>query len=145
LELLNKTNLVNQFCKIYITNMKKVLIIIFTLISLKSFAVDNSTTFNNDIFQKAQLEGKIVVVNSWNEFCTTCKAQIKILDEAEKEFKNIIFLSFEQEKDKAIAKQLGIDYWTTIVIYQNNKEIYRSIGQTSKEKIYLAIKSASNS
>jgi thioredoxin 1 len=125
--------------------MKKVLIIIFTLISLKSFAVDNSTTFNNDIFQKAQLEGKSVVVNSWNEFCTTCKAQIKILDEAEKEFKNIIFLSFEQEKDKAIAKQLGIDYWTTIVIYQNNKEIYRSIGQTSKEKIYLAIKSASNS
>lgn len=145
MELLNKTNLVNQFCKIYITNMKKVLIIIFTLISLKSFAVDNSTTFNNDIFQKAQLEGKIVVVNSWNEFCTTCKAQIKILDEAEKEFKNIIFLSFEQEKDKAIAKQLGIDYWTTIVIYQNNKEIYRSIGQTSKEKIYLAIKSANNS
>ena len=145
MELLNKTNLVNQFCKIYITNMKKVLIIIFTLISLKSFAVDNSTTFNNDIFQKVQLEGKIVVVNSWNEFCTTCKAQIKILDEAEKEFKNIIFLSFEQEKDKAIAKQLGIDYWTTIVIYQNNKEIYRSIGQTSKEKIYLAIKSASNS
>ena len=145
MELLNKTNLVNQFCKIYITNMKKVLIIIFTLISLKSFAVDNNTTFNNDIFQKAQLEGKIVVVNSWNEFCTTCKAQIKILDEAEKEFKNIIFLSFEQEKDKAIAKQLGIDYWTTIVIYQNNKEIYRSIGQTSKEKIYLAIKSASNS
>ena len=72
-------------------------------------------------------------------------SQIKILDEAEKEFKNIIFLSFEQEKDKAIAKQLGIDYWTTIVIYQNNKEIYRSIGQTSKEKIYLAIKSASNS
>ena len=67
------------------------------------------------------------------------------LDEAEKEFKNIIFLSFEQEKDKAIAKQPGIDYWTTIVIYQNNKEIYRSIGQTSKEKIYLAIKSASNS
>ena len=145
MELLNKTNLVNQFCKIYIKNMKKVLIIIFTLISLKSFAVDNSTTFNNDIFQKVQLEGKIVVVNSWNEFCTTCKAQIKILDEAEKEFKNIIFLSFEQEKDKAIAKQLGIDYWTTIVIYQNNKEIYRSIGQTSKEKIYLAIKSASNS
>jgi len=77
--------------------MKKVLIIIFTLISLKSFAVDNSTTFNNDIFQKAQLEGKIVVVNSWNEFCTTCKAQIKILDEAEKE--NIHPLREQSTKD----------------------------------------------
>ena len=66
--------------------MKKILILIFTLLSFNSFAVDKSTTFNNEIFQKAQLEGKIVVINSWNETCTTCKVQIKILDQAEKEF-----------------------------------------------------------
>ena len=121
--------------------MKKILILIFTLLSFNSFAVEKNTTFNNEIFQKAQLDGKIVVINSWNETCTTCKVQIKILDQAEKEFTDILFLSFEQEKDKTIAKQLGIDYWTTIVIYQNNKEIYRSIGQMNKDKIYSAIKS----
>ena len=121
--------------------MKKIFIIIFTLISFNSFAVEKNTTFNNEIFQKAQLDGKIVVINSWNETCTTCKVQIKILDQAEKEFTDILFLSFEQEKDKTIAKQLGIDYWTTIVIYQNNKEIYRSIGQMNKDKIYSVIKS----
>ncbi len=121
--------------------MKKIFIIIFTLISFNTFAVDKSTTFNNEIFEKAQLDGKIVVINSWNETCITCKAQIKILNQAEKEFGDILFLSFEQEKDKAIAKKLGIDYWTTIVIYQNNKEVYRSIGQMNKDKIYSAIKS----
>ena len=121
--------------------MKKIFIIIFTLISFNTFAVDKSTTFNNEIFEKAQLDGKIVVINSWNETCTTCKAQIKILNQAEKDFEDILFLSFEQEKDKTIAKQLGIDYWTTIVIYQNNKEVYRSIGQMNKDKIYSAIKS----
>ena len=121
--------------------MKKFFIIFFTLISFNTFAVDKSTTFNNEIFEKAQLDGKIVVINSWNETCTTCKAQIKILNQAEKEFEDILFLSFEQEKDKVIAKKLGIDYWTTIVIYQNNKEVYRSIGQMNKDKIYSAIKS----
>tara|TARA_B110000090_G_scaffold62044_1_gene71039 strand:- start:543 stop:911 length:369 start_codon:yes stop_codon:yes gene_type:complete len=121
--------------------MKKIFIIIFTLISFNSFAVDKSTTFDNKIFKKAQLGGKIVVINSWNETCTTCKAQIKILNQAEKDFEDILFLSFEQEKDKTIAKQLGIDYWTTIVIYQNNKEVYRSIGQMNKDKIYSVIKS----
>jgi thioredoxin 1 len=121
--------------------MKKIFILIFTLISLNTFAVDKSTTFNNETFKKAQLEGKTVVINSWNETCTTCKAQIKILDQAQKEFKDILFLSFEQVKDKDIAKQLGIDYWTTIVVYKDNKEIYRSIGQTDKTKIYEAIKS----
>lgn len=121
--------------------MKKIFILIFTLLSVNAFAVDKSTTFNNEIFQKAQLEGKTVVINSWNETCTTCAAQIKILDQAQVEFKDILFLSFEQEKDKAIAKQLGIDYWTTIVIYQNKEEVYRSIGQMDKDKIYSALKS----
>ena len=120
---------------------KKILIIIFALFTIKAFAVDKSTTFNNEIFQKAQLEGKTVVINSWNETCTTCKAQIKILDQAENEFKNVLFLSFEQTKDKDIAKQLGIDYWTTIVVYKDNKEVHRSIGQTNKAKIYELIKS----
>ena len=119
--------------------MKKILIIIFALFTIKAFAVDKSTTFNNEIFQKAQLEGKTVVINSWNETCTTCKAQIKILDQAEKEFKNVLFLSFEQTKDIDIAKQLGIDYWTTIVVYKNSKEIARSIGQTNKTEIYSTI------
>ena len=121
--------------------MKKILIIIFTLFTFNAFAVDKSTTFNNEIFQKAQLEGKTVVINSWNETCTTCKAQIKILDEAENEFKDVLFLSFEQTKDKDIAKQLGIDYWTTIVVYKDNKEVHRSIVQTNKAKIYELIKS----
>ena len=121
--------------------MRKLFTIIFALISFNAFAVDKSTTFTNDLFKQAQLEGKTVVINSWNETCTTCKKQIKILDQAEKEFKNILFLSFEQTVDKNIAKQLGIDYWTTIVVYKNNKEVYRSIGQTNKAKIYELIKS----
>jgi len=121
--------------------MKKLLIIIFTLISFNAFAVDKSTTFNNDLFKQAQLEGKTVVINSWNETCTTCKKQIKILDQAQKEFSDILFLSYEQTVYKDIAKQLGIDYWTTIVVYRNNKEVHRSIGQTNKAKIYELIKS----
>ena len=121
--------------------MKKIILIIFTLISFKAFAVDKSTTFNNEVFKKAQLDGKIVVIHSWNKTCYTCGKQVKILNEAEKEFTDILFLSFEQTKDKEIAKLLGIEYWTTIVVYKNNKEVARSIGQTSKSEIYSLIES----
>jgi len=121
--------------------MKKILIIIFTLISLNCFAAEKTTTFTNEIFEKAQSEGKTIVINSWNETCSTCAKQVKILKEAEKEFSNVLFLSFEQTKDKEIAKLLGIEYWTTIVIYKNNKEVSRSIGQTDKSKIYSLISS----
>ena len=121
--------------------MKKILILILTLISFNCFAVEKTTTFTNEIFEKAQSEGKTVVINSWNKTCSTCGKQVKILDQAEKEFNNILFLSFEQTKDKEIAKSLGIEYWTTIVVYKNNKEIARSIGQTKKSEIYSLIKS----
>ena len=121
--------------------MKKILIIVFTLFSINSYALDKSTTFTNEVFTKAQTEGKTVVINSWNKTCYTCGKQVKILDEAEKEFTDILFLSFEQTKDKEIAKLLNIEYWTTIVVYKDNKEIARSIGQTKKSKIYSLIQS----
>ena len=123
--------------------MKKILVLIFTLISFNCFAVDKTTTFTTEVFKKAQAEGKTVVINSWNKTCYTCGKQVKILDQAEKEFNDILFLSFEQTKDKKIAKLLGIEYWTTIVVYRNNKEIARSIGQTKKSEIYELIKSQS--
>ena len=120
--------------------MNKILILIFTLISFKCLAVEKTTTFTNQVFKKAQAEGKTVVINSWNKTCTTCAKQVIILDQAKQDFKNIIFLSFEQTKDREIAKSLEIKYWTTIVVYKNNKETSRTIGQTNKEKIYSQIK-----
>ena len=111
-------------------------VFIFLFISLNAYAVEKKTTFTNEIFKKAQAEGKIVIINSWQKTCYTCKKQIKILDQAKKDFNDFLFLSYDQTKYKDIAKLLNIKYWTTIVIYQNNKEIYRSIGETNKEKIY---------
>ena len=121
--------------------IKKILLLLFVILNYNSFANSKETTFTNEIFKKAQLEGKTVVINSWNKTCTTCAKQVKILNKAKAEFRNIVFLNFEQTKDKDIAKSLGINYWTTIVVYKNNKEISRSIGQTNKEKIYSQISS----
>ena len=119
--------------------MKKIFIILFFFICLSANAVEKKTNFSIDIFEKAKASGKTVVVNSYEVWCGTCSKQTKVLDQAEKEFKDILFLSFEQNKDKEIADFLKIDYWTTIVVYKNNKEIHRSIGETDKSEIYLAI------
>ena len=121
--------------------MKNLLILIIVFLNVSFSATSKETTFSNEIFKNAQLEGKTVVINSWNKTCTTCAKQVKILDQAKKDFKNIVFFSFEQTRDKEIAKSLGINYWTTIVVYKDNKEISRTIGQTNKDKIYLQIKS----
>tara|TARA_X000000368_G_scaffold393479_1_gene359234 strand:+ start:3023 stop:3391 length:369 start_codon:yes stop_codon:yes gene_type:complete len=122
--------------------MKNILIILIFLLPFNASAVEKSTTFTLEIFNKAQTEGKTVVINSWNKTCFTCKKQVEILDQAEKKFKDVLFLSYEQ-KNKNIADFLKIDYWTTIVIYQNNKEIYRSLGETNEDVIFEKIESLS--
>ena len=121
--------------------MKNILIFILLIFSLNSVAISKETTFTDEVFQKSQLDGKTVVIHSWNKTCVTCAEQVDILKQAEQDFKDVIFLSFEQTKDKKIAKFLEIDYWTTIVIYKDNKELSRTIGQTDKDKIYSQIKS----
>ena len=121
--------------------MKKIFILITLIFSFSSTAISKETTFTNEIFEKSQMDGKTVVIHSWNKTCMTCAKQVKILDKAKQDFKDVIFLSFEQTKDKDIAKFLSIDYWTTIVVYRDNKEVSRSIGQTTREKIYSQINS----
>ena len=119
--------------------MKKLLIIIFIFSSTSSFAVEKRTTFTKEIFNKAQSEGKIVVVSSWTKYCSSCASQMKVLDKAKNEFDNIEFLTFEI-KNKEIAKLLNVQYQTTLLIFKDNKEVYRSIGETTKDLIYKAIK-----
>ena len=120
--------------------IKKIFIISFLFLSISANAVEKKTNFSIEVFEKAKASGKTIVINSYEIWCGTCDAQTKVLNEAEQEFKEIIFLSYEQSKNKDIAKKLGIKYWTTIVVYKGNNEVSRLIGQTQKEKIYSTIK-----
>ena len=120
--------------------MRKLLVLLFTLITFTAFAVEKSTTFTNEIFMEAQQIGKTIVINSWNKSCGTCAVQTKILNDAQKEFPDILFLSFEQTKDKNIAKQLNVDFWTTILVYKGDKLVSKTMGQIDKSVIFIEIK-----
>ena len=118
----------------------KILAFFILLISTSSFAGEYETNFNIEKFKFAQNNGKIVVIHSWNKSCSTCAKQKPILEKAKKDFENVIFMNFEQTKNKDIAKFLNVDYWTTIVVYKDNKELAREIGLYNQEDIYNLIK-----
>ena len=119
--------------------MKKIFITLFLFVCLSANAVEKKTNFTEKVFENAKISGKTIVINSYEVWCGTCSKQTKILNQAEKEFKDIIFLSYEQSKNKDIAQKLGIKFWTTIVVYKGDNEIVRIVGQTDKEIIYAAI------
>ena len=114
--------------------------ILIFFVSTNLIAFEKKTNFTIKEFEKAQNEGKTIVVNSWNKFCSTCKAQTKVFESAKNDFKEVLFFFYEQTEHPKISKYLKIDYWTTIVVYKNHKEIAREMGLTKKDKIYSLIK-----
>ena len=121
--------------------MKKIFIFIFCIFAFSTNALEKTTTFNKELFDKAQSDGKLVVVNSWAKYCSSCASQMKVLNKAKNEFDNIEYFTFEIT-NKEISELLNVQYQTTLLIFKDNKEIYRSIGETSRSAVYKAIKSS---
>ena len=121
--------------------MKNIFIFIFIIFAFSANALEKKTTFSKELFDKAQSDGKVVVVSSWVKYCSSCASQMKVLNKAKNEFNDIEYFTFEIT-DKEISKLLNVQYQTTLLIFKNNKEVYRSIGETSRDAIYKAIESS---
>ena len=121
--------------------MKKIFTLIFCLIAFNVNAMEKETTFKKDLFDKAQSDGKVVIVSSWIKYCSSCASQMKVLDKAQNDFENIEYFAFDVT-NKKIAELFDVQYQTTLLIFKDNKEVYRSLGETSKELIYKALRSS---
>tara|TARA_B100000424_G_scaffold221955_1_gene181081 strand:+ start:36 stop:431 length:396 start_codon:yes stop_codon:yes gene_type:complete len=130
--------------------MKKFLVLfVFQLFIFNtSVSMEKETTFDKMLFDKAQSEGKVVIVSSWIKYCSSCASQIKVLTKAKNEgklldikFENIEYFSFDVT-NKEIANLFNVKFQTTLLIFKNNKEVYRSLGETTEDLIYQALKKA---
>ena len=121
--------------------MKKYFVFIFCIFAFCVNAGEKKTTFNEELFNKAQSEGKVVIVSSWVKYCSSCASQMKVLNKAKNEFDNIEYFAFDVT-NKEISNLFNVQYQTTLLIFKDNKEVYRSIGETTKELIYDALKSS---
>ena len=128
--------------------MKKIFIFIFCLFAFSANAIEKKTTFDKELFNKALSEGKVVVVSSWIKYCSSCAKQMKILQKAKKEgelsdikFDNIEYFSFDVTNSD-IANLFDVQYQTTLLIFKGDQEVYRSIGETTENLIYEALKAS---
>ena len=128
--------------------MKKIIFLLFFFFTSNVYSMEKETTFNKELFDKAQSKGKIVIVSSWIKYCTSCASQMKVLNTAKKngelsdiKFDNIEYFAFDVT-DKNISNFFNVQYQTTLLIFKGNKEVYRSIGETSEKLIYEALKAS---
>ena len=121
--------------------MKRFLVFICFVLIFGTKAIGKETTYSKELFDKALSEGKVVVVSSWIKYCSSCAGQMKVLKKAKKDFGNMEYFAFDVT-NKEIAQFFNVQYQTTLLIFKDNKEVYRSIGETTKELIYEALNSS---
>ena len=129
-----------MFKKLFIITLVQCFII------FPSISMEKETTFNKKLFNKAQSDGKVVIISSWIKYCSSCASQMNVLNKAKNEgklfdikFDNIEYYSFDVT-NKEISNLLNVKFQTTLLIFKNNKEIYRSLGETTEDLIYEALK-----
>ena len=121
--------------------MKKILTFVFCIFAFSLNAGAKETTYNKVAFDKALSDGKVVVVSSWIKYCTSCASQMKVLKNAKNDFNNIEYFAFDVT-NREISDLLNVQYQTTLLIFKGDREVYRSIGETSKKLIYEALKTS---
>ena len=79
------------------------------------------------LFNKAQSEGKIIIISSWIKYCSSCAGQMKILNKAKNdgklndiEFDNIEYFSFDVT-NRNVADLFNVQYQTTLIIFKNKR------------------------
>ena len=128
--------------------MKNLIVFMICLFAFSANAMEKKTTFDKALFEKAQSEGKLIVISSWIEYCGSCANQMKVLQTAKKEgglsdikFDNIEYFSFDVT-NRDIADSFNVLHQTTLLIFKGDKEVYRSIGETTEDLIYEALKTS---
>ena len=120
--------------------MRKIFVFICFILAFTTNVMAKETTYTKELFDKALADGKVVVVSSWVKYCTSCASQMKVLDKAKNDFDNIEYFKFDVTIEE-ISRMFDVQYQTTLLIFKNNEEVHRSIGQIEKDKIYSIIES----
>ncbi|NQW71042.1 MAG: thioredoxin family protein [Betaproteobacteria bacterium] len=79
-------------------------------------------------------QGKSAVISTHAEWCSTCKAQDKILAGFIKDpdYKNVVFYQVDYDNQKDLLKTLKVRTQSTIIVYKNGKEVARATGDTKE-------------
>lgn len=107
---------------------------IFTVVAAQAA---QETPYNARAFAAAQAAGKPILVEIHASWCPTCKAQIPILANLEKQdkFKNLTVFRVDFDSQKDAVKAFGARMQSTLIVFKGKHEMGRSVGDTNPKSI----------
>lgn len=119
----------------------------FALLLVAPLAVSAADEgFDRQAFEKAQAEGKPIVLEFHAPWCPTCRKQKPVLQEilARDDFSRVVHLVADYDTSSDLKNELAVRQQGTVIIFQGSEERSRSIGVTDKEELEAEIAKALN-
>ncbi|MGB0836188.1 MAG: thioredoxin family protein [Psychrobium sp.] len=117
--------------------MKKILLICSLFLSTSAFA-GGVMQFTEDGFKQLQKENAAILVDVYATWCPTCRKQGKVIKEYFKQNPDseLTVLKVDYDKQKEWVKYFKAFRQSTLIRYQGDKEIGRSIAETNERKLF---------
>ena len=122
-------------------------ILAIALSSLASLAMAGDIkAFNQQEFNQLTKAGKPVVLDISAPWCPTCKEQKPIIDGLMKQpaYKDVTLMTIDFDSAKPTLKKFKVTMQSTLVAFKGEKEVGRSIGDTTPEGLERLVKKTVN-
>ena len=88
-------------------------------------------------FEAAQRAGKPILIDVTAPWCPTCRAQAPILKEltSQPKFKDLQVFTVDFDSEKDALHLLRVQQQSTLIVFQGENEVGRSVGDTGKASI----------
>jgi thioredoxin 1 len=100
--------------------------------------------FSEARFQELQAEGKLVLVDVFADWCSTCAAQQKVLAKyrAEHPAVELHILEVDFDKDREHVRRLRATRQSTMLLFRGEHQFWYSVAETREDVVFEAINRA---
>lgn len=109
----------------------------FALGTGSAFAASEWVDYTPEAFTAAQESGETILVDVTADWCPTCRAQKPILDElsADESLEEVVFVRVNFDAQKDFLQAHNVPRQSTILIFDGDAEVGRSIAETDRERL----------
>jgi len=124
--------------------MTKILLALLSWFAGVSLAAAAGLPYDQARFDALNQAGKPVLVWIHADWCPTCKAQGKVLDELlpRPELQGLTVLKVDFDSQKPVVRAFRAVRQSTFILYKGGREVARSLGDTRRDSILAFLEKA---